>query len=89
VNFERDPARRNRRKHRATFQEAVAAFADPLALTHSDPDHSVSDLRFITVGVSTTGRVLVIAPMDRNENFRIIRAREATRRERNDYEEKG
>jgi uncharacterized DUF497 family protein len=90
VNFEWDPAkaRRNRRKHRITFQEAVTVFGDPLALTYLDPDHSISEMRFITVGLSSAGRVLVVAHMDRNENFRIINAREATRRERNDYEEK-
>jgi uncharacterized DUF497 family protein len=89
VNFEWDPAkaRRNRWKHRVTFEEAVSVFGDPLALTYSDPGHSVSEMRFITVGVSSAGRVLVIAHMDRNENFRIISARKATRRERNDYEE--
>jgi uncharacterized DUF497 family protein len=90
VNFEWDPAkaRQNSRKHRITFQEAVTVFGDPLALTYSDPDHSISEMRFITVGVSSAGRVLVVAHMDRNENFRIISAREATRGERNDYEEK-
>jgi hypothetical protein len=46
-------------------------------------------MRFITVGVSSAGRVLVVAHMDRNENFRIISAREAMSRERNEYEEKG
>jgi uncharacterized DUF497 family protein len=65
VNFEWDPAkaRRNRRKHQVTFQEAVTVFGDPLALTFSDPDHSVAEPRFVTVGVSCAGRVLVIAHM--------------------------
>lgn len=90
MNFEWDPAkaRRNRRKHRVTFEEAVTVFGDRLALTYSDPDHSNFELRFITIGVSRAGRVLVIAHVDRGENFRIISAREATSRERNDYEEK-
>jgi uncharacterized DUF497 family protein len=50
VNFEWDPAkaRRNRRKHRVAFEEAATVFGDPLALTYSDPDHSVSEMRFIT-----------------------------------------
>jgi uncharacterized DUF497 family protein len=89
VNFEWDPAEatRNRWKHRVTLEESVSGFGDPLALTYSDPGHSVSEMRFITVGVASAGRVLVIAHKDRNENFRIISAREATRRERNDYEE--
>jgi uncharacterized DUF497 family protein len=50
VNFEWDPAkaRQNRRKHRVSFQEAAPVFGDPLAVTYPDPDHSVSEQRFIT-----------------------------------------
>jgi len=71
VNFEWDPgkARQNRRKHRISFQEAATVFGDPLALTYSDPDHSQSEQRFITVGMSSAGRVLIIAHVDRNENI--------------------
>jgi uncharacterized protein len=89
VNFEWDPgkARQNRRKHRISFQEAATVFGDPLALTYSDPDHSQSEQRFITVGMSSAGRVLIIAHVDRNENIRIINARKTTQRERKYYEE--
>jgi hypothetical protein len=90
VNFEWDPvkARGNRRKHRVTFQEAASVFGDPLAITFPDPDHSLSEQRFVTVGISGAGRVLVVAHSDRGENIRIISARETTRGERNQYEEK-
>jgi len=90
VNFEWDPAkaRQNRRKHRVSFQEAATVFGDPLAVTYPDPDHSVSEQRFITVGMSGAGRVLMVAHLDRNENIRIISARKTTRRERKHYEEK-
>jgi len=90
VNFEWDPAkaRQNRRKHRVSFQEAATVFGDPLAITYPDPDHSVSEQRFITVGMSGAGRVLMLAHLDRNENIRIISARKTTRRERKHYEEK-
>ncbi len=89
VNFEWDPgkATQNRRKHRISFQEAATVFGDPLALTYSDPDHSQSEQRFITVGMSSAGRVLIIAHVDRNENIRIINARKTTQRERKYYEE--
>jgi uncharacterized DUF497 family protein len=52
VNFEWDPgkARRNRRKHRVSFQEAATVFGDPLAITYLDPDHSIAEQRFITIG---------------------------------------
>jgi uncharacterized protein len=89
VNFEWDPgkARQNRRKHRVPFEEAATVFGDPLAITYADPDHSASEQRFITVGMSNVGRVLMVAHLDRNENIRIISARKATQRERKHYEE--
>jgi uncharacterized protein len=90
VNFEWDPgkARRNRRKHRISFLEAATVFGDPLAETYPDPDHSMSEQRFITVGMSSARRVLMVAHADRDENIRIISARKATAREREHYEEK-
>jgi uncharacterized protein len=89
VNFEWDPAkaRQNRRKHRVSFEEAATVFGDPLALTYPDPDHSVSERRFITIGVSSTNRVLIVAHTDRDENVRIISARKTTQLERKQYEE--
>jgi len=90
VNFEWDPgkASQNRRKHRVSFQEAATIFGDPLAVTYPDPDHSISEQRFITVGMSSPGRVLIVAHSDRDENVRIISARKTTQRERKQYEEK-
>ncbi|MGP8155495.1 MAG: BrnT family toxin [Candidatus Acidiferrales bacterium] len=88
--FEWDPAKagRNRRKHRISFEEAATVFGDALALTYPDPDHSTSEQRFITIGMSNRNRVLVIAHTDRGDGVRIISARRATRHERNRYEEK-
>jgi uncharacterized DUF497 family protein len=90
VNFEWDPgkARRNRQKHRISFLEAATVFGDPLAETYPDPDHSMAGGRFITVGMSSAGRVLMVAHADRDENIRIISARKTTAREREQYEEK-
>jgi uncharacterized DUF497 family protein len=90
VNFEWDPgkARQNRRKHRVSFQEAASVFGDPLAISYPDPDHSMSEERFITVGMSGASRVLIVAHADRHENIRIISARKTTQRERKHYEEK-
>jgi len=89
VNFEWDPdkATQNLRKHRVSFHEAATVFADPLAVTYHDPDHSIPEERFITVGMSRTGRVLIVAHSDRGENTRIISARKTTLRERKHYEE--
>ena len=88
--FEWDPAKalRNRRGHRVSFEEAATVFGDPLALTYPDPDHSISEQRFITVGTSSANRVLIVAHTDRDENIRIISARKATGREKKHYEEK-
>lgn len=89
MNFEWDPAKatRNRRKHRVSFHEAATVFGDPLAITYPDPDHSVEEDRFITIGMSHAGRVLMVAHADRDENVRVISARRATPRERKHYEE--
>jgi hypothetical protein len=90
VYFEWDPAKalRNRRGHRVSFEEAATVFGDPLALTYPDPDHSISEQRFMTVGTSSANRVLIVAHTDRDENIRIISARKATQREKKHYEEK-
>jgi uncharacterized DUF497 family protein len=89
VNFEWDPvkARQNRRKHRISFHEAATVFGDPLTMTYPDPDHSVEEERFITVGMSSAGRVLMVAHADRDDSIRVISARKARPRERKHYEE--
>jgi len=89
VNFEWDPhkATQSRRKHGVSFHEAATIFGDPMATTYHDPDHSITEERFITVGMSSAGRVLVVAHTDRAGNVRIISARKATKRERKHYEE--
>jgi uncharacterized protein len=89
VYFEWDPAKaeRNRRSHRVSFEEAATVFGDPLALTYGDPDHSISEQRFITIGTSGGNKVLIVAHADREERIRIISARKATRLEREEYEE--
>ena len=63
-------------------------FGDPLAVTFSDPDQSMSEQRFVTVGMSSAGRVLMVAHADRDEIIRIISARKTTQSEREHYEEK-
>ena len=62
-------------------------FGDPLALTFDDPDHSLAERRFITVGMSRGRRILIVAHVDRGETVRIISARKTTARERSEYEE--
>jgi uncharacterized protein len=90
VNFEWDPSKaaQNRRKHGVSFHEAATVFGDPLSVTYHDPDHSISEQRFITVGMSDANRLLMVAHADRAETIRIISARKTTLRERKQYEEK-
>jgi uncharacterized DUF497 family protein len=77
----------NRKKHGVSFLEAVSAIADPLSITIDDPDHSVGESRYILIGQSDGGRLLVVTHTDRSECTRIISAREATRYERRHYEQ--
>ena len=62
-------------------------FGDPLSVTFPDPDHSIDEDRYITIGTSDRGRVLVVSHTDREDRNRIISARKATPRERKTYEE--
>jgi hypothetical protein len=82
-----DKAARNFEKHRVDFTEATSAFGDPLSITVYDPDHSVDEDRYITMGMSVGGRLLLISHTNRGNRIRIISARAATRRERKAYEE--
>ena len=74
-------------KHGVSFEEAATVFRDPLSATTPDPDHSVDEERFVTFGVSTSDRLLVVAHSDRDDTIRIISARPATPGERTIYEE--
>lgn len=89
MEFEWDPRKdeANRRKHGVGFREATTAFGDPLAMTFPDIDHSISERRFLTIGVSASGRLLVVAHTENDDTIRIISARPLTRRERKFYEE--
>ena len=88
MRFEWDPekAKRNYKKHKVSFEEAVTVFYDSLSVTFDDPDHSVDERRFITVGFSSHDRLLVISHLERGEAVRIISARRATPRERKRHE---
>jgi hypothetical protein len=89
MEFAWDPekAAANQRKHSVTFQEGATVLGDPLAITFADPDHSVSEQRYITFGLSRRNRLLVVSHLDRGGRIRIMSARSMTRRERRIYEE--
>jgi uncharacterized protein len=89
LTFEWNPskARDNLAKHGVAFEEAATVFGDPLSMTVADPDHAVGEERFLTIGQSHPGRLLVVAHADRADAIRVISARAATRGERKIYEE--
>lgn len=77
----------NLRKHGVSFDEAASVLFDPLSATGDDPDHSLDQRRFVTFGISSSGRLLVVAHAQHEDAIRIITARLATRAERKLYEE--
>jgi len=89
MNFEWDPkkATANVKKHGVMFQEAATIFGDPLAITFDDPDHSMSENRYITFGLSIQKRLIVVSHTERGGRTRIINARLMDRKERRIYEE--
>ena len=89
VEFEWDPkkAANNLRKHGVSFEEAATVFNDSLAAYYVDPDHSIAEKRYLTIGASTRGRLMHIAFADRAGRIRIIQARKLTNKERQLYEE--
>jgi uncharacterized protein len=88
MKFEWNPhkAESNAKKHRITFEEASTVFNDSLSVTFPDPDHSVGERRYVIIGVSRFGQLLIVAHTDRGEKVRIISARKANRQERRFYE---
>jgi uncharacterized DUF497 family protein len=88
VEFEWDPekAEENLRDHGMAFIEAQTVFGDPLEITIPDPDHSEGKFRFLSLGRSEADRLLIVSYTERGSRIRIISAREATPRERREYE---
>ena len=80
-------AKSNVQKHSISFDEAVSVFADSLALTFADTDHSETEDRSRTYGISNQGRLLVVVHTERRNKVRIISARKATRYEKNIYKQ--
>ena len=86
--FEWDPrkAEFNRRKHGVSFDEAATVFADPMSALMPDPDHSLEEARFLVLGLSGLGHLLVVSFVERGGRTRLVSARRATRRERGQHE---
>ena len=85
--WDKRKAETNLRKHGLSFEEAQTVFTDPLAITLPDPDHSEGEERFIDIGMSDNRRVLVVGYTERGMRIRLINARQASAKERKQYEE--
>ena len=82
-----EKSQQNRRKHGVTFGEAISAFGDPMAVTVEDTEHSIGENRYILIGETVRGRLVVVSLTDVGGAVRIISARPVTKRERRGYEE--
>ena len=68
------------------IDEVATVFGDFLGTTVADPTHSADEERYITVGLSSLGRVLLVAHTERDDRIRIISARTLTAKEKRAYE---
>jgi uncharacterized protein len=87
IQFQWDPhkAAANIEKHKVSFDEARTVFRDRMLISLIDEEHSVDEERYITIGMSARGRLLLVAHADRGGQVRIISARRATRKEERFY----
>jgi len=89
LTFEWDEAKdlSNQRRHGVDFEEAKTVFNDPRSITVADAQHSEDEDRFIDIGISSRGRLIVVCYTERAESIRIINCRKATRSEGKTYEQ--
>jgi len=84
-----EKARRNLEKRGIDFNEASTIFDDPMFITFLDEEHSIDEERYITIGLSSKRRLLMVAHTERGDKIRIISARKATKNEEKFYAEAG
>ncbi len=89
LTFEWDAAKAetNLSKHQVSFEEAKTVFNDPLSITIADPEHSSGEDRYVDIGLSAKGQLLVVVYTERGTNIRIISCRKATKSEQRMYEQ--
>ncbi|NCR02142.1 MAG: BrnT family toxin [Microcystis aeruginosa G13-12] len=85
--WNKNKAVKNLSKHGVSFEEAKTVFDDPLYVDFYDPEHSESEERYLIVGESDRGRLLIVSYTERGDVIRLISAREVTQTEREAYEE--
>jgi uncharacterized DUF497 family protein len=87
IEWDPEKAKSNLKRHGISFEEAATALSDPMAATGADPDHSITEERYVTFGVSEKGRLVVVSHTEKDETIRIISARKASKGEKELYEE--
>ena len=85
--WDEEKANTNLRKHQISFEEAKTVFNDPMSITIANPDHSINEERYVDIGISSQGQILVVVYTERGETIRVISCRKATRREQRAYEQ--
>ena len=89
LEFEWDErkATANYSKHGVSFDEAKTVFSDPHSITIADADHSTDEERYVDIGLSSQGQILIVVYTERASRIRIISCRRASLRERETYEQ--
>ena len=85
--WDEEKAARNLEKHGISFPDAATVFDDPLYVDFYDPDHSSNEQRYLVIGMSREGHLVIVSYTERNDVIRLISAREVTSAERKAYEE--
>jgi uncharacterized DUF497 family protein len=85
--WDEEKAQENFNKHKVRFEEGKTVFNDPFLWTFPDLEHSDIEQRYLDIGYSSEGRILVVSHTERGGNTRIISCRKATATERRAYEE--
>ena len=86
VEWDEEKATINERRHQISFYEGATIFQDSHIATMYDPDHSDDEHRYLSIGYSSQGQLLLVYYTERGDNIRLISCRKATRRERTMYE---
>jgi len=89
INFiwDKNKAKLNFVKHNLSFEEAATVFADPIAFVFDDDEHSRTEERALIIGHTKKNKVIIVSFTERDQHIRIISARKATKKEKQDYEE--
>ncbi|MFM8309625.1 MAG: BrnT family toxin [Microcystis aeruginosa] len=86
-DWDKNQAEPNLSKQPVSFEEAKTVFDDPLYVDFYDPEHSEDEDRYLLVGQSNRGRLLIVSYTERGNLIRLISAREVTKTERETYEQ--